>query len=207
VEELNQAERLRWERDRIERAKAGDRTAFADIYKAYAPPLFARVLLPKLGNRAAAEDALSETFRTAFERLAGFEPRDVSLYFWLARIASNKAMDLHRAKGTTGRALASFEELSRPLAEAPPDPGELLELRMDHTRVQAAVGVVLGRLNPRYRRAIELRFVEELDREAAAAAVGVKIGTFDVLLLRALRAFRKAWTEHVAEETHDEHRG
>lgn len=203
-EDLNQAERLRWEHGLVARAVAGDRAAFAELYRAYAPPLLARVLLPKLGNRAAAEDALSETFRTAFERLDGFEARGVSLYFWLARIAGNKALDLHRAKATTGRALASFEGLLSPLAEAPPDPSELLELRVDMVRLRAAVADVLGRLNERYRRAIELRFVEELPREACAAALGLKIGTFDVLLLRALRAFRKEWTDVVGEEApHD----
>jgi RNA polymerase sigma-70 factor (ECF subfamily) len=66
--------------------------------------------------------------------------------------------------------------------------------------VQKAVTSVLERLNARYRRAIELRFVEELPREECALALEVKIGTFDVLLLRALKAFRKEWTEVVGEK-------
>ncbi len=200
----NQPERLRWEQGVVESARAGSRGAFSELYRAYAPALLARVLLPKLGNREAAEDALAETFRVAFERLDGFESRDVSVYFWLARIATNKALDMHRAKATTGRALASFEGLLAPLCEPPPDPGELLELRSDTVRVREAVSSVLGRLNDRYRRAIELRFVEELPREDCAARMAVKIGTFDVLLLRALRAFRKEWTARVGEEmAHD----
>ena len=52
---------------------------------------------------------------------------------------------------------------------------------------------MLARLNPRYRRALELRFFEERSRQECAAALEVKLGTFDVLLLRALRAFRKEW--------------
>lgn len=199
-EDLNQEGRLRWERDLVDKARGGSRPAFAELYRAYAPALYARVLLPKLGNREAAEDALAETFRTAFERLDGFEARGVSLYFWLARIAANKALDLHRARATTGRALASFEELVVPLGEAPLDPGELFELRSDAVRVREAVARVLERLNPRYRKAIELRFVEELSREDCAARLEVKLGTFDVLVLRALKAFRKEWTELVSEE-------
>ncbi|HVW26270.1 MAG TPA: sigma-70 family RNA polymerase sigma factor [Polyangiaceae bacterium] len=199
-DELNRPERLRWEAERVERARSGDRTAFAELYRAYAPALFARVLLPKLGNREAAEDALAETFRAAFERLDAFEARGVSLFFWLSRIATNKALDMHRAKATTGRALASFESLTAPLGEAPLDPGELFELRGDALRVQSAVREALGRLNPRYRRAIELRFMEELPREACAAALDVKPGTFDVLLLRALRSFRKEWEAVVNRE-------
>jgi RNA polymerase sigma-70 factor, ECF subfamily len=205
AEDLNQAGRLRWEQGLIARARTGDREAFAEIYRAYAQAVFAKVLLPKLGNRDAAEDALAETFRTAFERLGGFESRDVSLYFWLSRIATNKALDMHRARATTGRALASFETLVAPLGEAPPDPAILLDLRADSERMKAGVKDVLERLNPRYRSAIELRFVEDLDREECAAALGVKLGTFDVLLLRALRSFRKEWTTRFGEEAaHDD---
>jgi RNA polymerase sigma-70 factor (ECF subfamily) len=195
VEDLNEPDRLRWERALVGRAKGGDQAAFAELYRVYAPLLFARVLVPKLGNREAAEDALSETFRPAFERLESFEPREVSLYFWLARIAANKAIDLHRAKRTTGRALSGFEDLAAAIADHPPNPGELFEMRADVMEIRAAVQVVLGRLNDRYRRAIELRFVEDLTREDCSRALDVKIGTFDVLLLRALRAFQKTWSE------------
>jgi len=203
VEDLNRADRLQWEHERIARARGGDQDAFAELYRAYAPAIFSRVLVPKLGNRAAAEDALSETFRTAYERLGTFEERGKSLYFWIARIATNKALDMHRARNTTGRALASFENLLAPLGEAPPDPGELLEARVDIVRVREAVQAVLSRINARYRQAIVLRFVEELTREDCAVRMEVKLGTFDVLLLRALRAFRKEWAETVGEEKAD----
>jgi RNA polymerase sigma-70 factor (ECF subfamily) len=199
VEDLNQPDQLRWEAPRLARARGGDRAAFSEIYRAYSARLFSRVLMPKLGDRAAAEDALSETFRTAFERLDDFEERGVSLYFWLARIAANKALDLHRARGATGRAISNFQVLLAPLVEAPPDPDALLELRTDHAELAGAVGAVLTRLNPRYRRAIELRIIDELPREDCAAALEVKVGTFDVLVLRALRAFKKEWTRSVPE--------
>jgi RNA polymerase sigma factor (sigma-70 family) len=203
VEDLNAAEELRLERRTIGRALEGDKAAFAELYRAHAPRIFARILMPKLGNREAAEDALAETFRTAFEKLDTFTDRGVSVYFWLARIAANKALDMHRAKGTTGRALASFESLVAPLCEGTPDPSELFDLRADIVSVRRAVSEVMGDLNERYRRAIELRFVEELPREECARVLGVKIGTFDVLLLRALRAFRKEWTLRVGKQTHE----
>jgi RNA polymerase sigma-70 factor (ECF subfamily) len=190
---LNEPSRLRWEQELVLRSTRGDRAAFAELYRAYAPVLFARVLVPKLGNREAAEDALAETFRTAFERLADFEPRGLSVYFWFSRIAANKAMDLHRARKTTGRALANFETMTEPLGERPLDPAALFEHRAGALRLREAVSAGLGSLNPRYREAIELRFLQDLPREECAARLGVKLGTFDVLLLRALRAFKKGW--------------
>lgn len=204
MEDLNASELLRLERQLVSRALEGDKAAFAELYRTFAPKVFARVLMPKLGNREAAEDALSETFRTAFEKLDTFTDRGVSVYFWFARIAANKALDMHRAKGTTGRALANFEALVGPLSEGTPDPSELLDLRTDIVSVRGAVADVLANLNERYRRAIELRFVEELSREECAVALDVKIGTFDVLLLRALRAFRREWSERVGERPHED---
>ena len=51
----------------------------------------------------------------------------------------------------------------------------------------------------RYRIAIELRLIQELPREDCAKRLGVTIGTFDVLLFRAVRAFRKQFRRARAE--------
>lgn len=183
---------LRWERRCLERFRAGDREAFAALYRAFAPRLYGQVLMPKLGNRQAAEDALSETFRTLLERADRVDVDDRSLFHWLARVAANKAIDMHRVKARTGRALSSFEGLLSPLRDAG-GPADELEARDTRAQAQQAVARVLPALNPRYRRAIELRFFEEQSRERCAELMEVKLGTFDVVLLRALRAFRKEW--------------
>ena len=191
---LEDAEWLGRERELLSRARAGDRAAFAEIYEAFARALYARVLMPRLGNAAAAEEALAETFHTALEKLADFDDRGRSVWFWLARIAANKATDQHRARARGGRALQSYARLVL-LDEAapPPEPRQAAELR-------AAVERVLGSIHARYRRAIELRFFEEQPREACARELQVQLGTFDVVLLRALRAFRAAWLE---DQKHD----
>ena len=51
---------LKQERGLISRAKRGDREAFGALYRAFAGALYRRVLLPKLQDPAAAEDALAE---------------------------------------------------------------------------------------------------------------------------------------------------
>jgi len=192
-DDLNSNKRLRWERRCLDRARRGDRQAFAELYEAYAGPLYSRVLMPRLGNPQAAEDALSETFRTLLEKIDRFEDKGVSIWFWLSRIAVNKATDMHRVKGRTSRALASFESLLAPLRHGPDNPGVAVEDRDERRRLAARVHTVLESINPRYRRAIELRFLEDRPRQDCADALDVKLGTFDVVLLRALRAFRKEW--------------
>jgi RNA polymerase sigma factor (sigma-70 family) len=198
---LDDSERRRWERLCVSRVTRGDAQAFGELYDAYSERLYRRVLYPMLGNKAATEDALAETFRAAFQRLPSYVPGDVSIYHWLAAIGRNKALDMHRARKVTGRALANFEALLEPLAPAPPSPEELFDRESQRLLLGRAVQDTLGQINARYRAAIALRFLEDRPREECASRLGVKLGTFDVLLLRALRAFRKRWEELQLEGT------
>jgi RNA polymerase sigma-70 factor (ECF subfamily) len=193
----NEPDNLAWERRQIAAARKGDRAAFAELYRRYAPELFRRVLMPRLGNRQAAEDALSETFRTFLERIDQYEDQGKSVWYWLARVAVNKATDMHRVKGRTHRALVSFKSLLDPLRKGPKGPDDEVEAEVEKERLGEAVKETMDRLNPRYRRAIELRFLEDRPRQECADELEVKLGTFDVLILRALRAFRKEWERSV----------
>jgi RNA polymerase sigma-70 factor (ECF subfamily) len=182
-----------WEARCLERARGGDAAALVELYRAFAPRLYREVLLPCLGHAAAAEDALSETFRALLERLDGFEPKDGGLWAWLATVARNKANDQHRKRARTGRAVVSLERLLVPAT--PSDPHSLIENRVERTELAEAVKAALERINPRYKRAIELRFFEDRAREDCAELLAVTPSTFDVLLCRALKSFRKEWTE------------
>jgi len=184
------------ERALLARARAGDGEAFGELYRAFAPRLYAQVLMPRLSDPAQAQDALAETFRVLLERLGDFREQGVSLFFWLARVAANQAMDRHRAAGRAQRAIANCTRLLLPLWGSDDGFDQAADPEAP-ARLQAAVRGVLQALNPRYQRAIELRFFQERSREDCAATLQVKIGTFDVLLLRALRAFRKGWEARV----------
>ena len=204
-EDLNSEAWLSRERELLTRARRGERDAVAALYRAFASRIYASVLMPRLGNPQAAEDALSETFRTALERLDTFDDHGVSIYFWLSRIAVNKATDMHRVKARTRRALTSFEDLLAPLRPSAPRPERELEAREHESHLRETVAAVLERINPRYRRAIALRFLEDKSRPQCAQEMDVKLGTFDVLLLRALRAFRTEWESIVGQAETREH--
>ena len=184
---------LEQERRLLGALRRGDRTAFSNLYRAFAQPLYARVLLPKLGDRQAAEDVLGETFRIMLEKLDQYEDRGGSIWSWLATVAANRARDVERERARRGQALRGFALLSAPLLDA--------QAAEDGVRLQAAVARVMDELNPRYRRALTLRFIEERPRVECAALLEVKVATFDVLLLRALRAFRERWQASVAAGT------
>jgi RNA polymerase sigma-70 factor (ECF subfamily) len=183
---------LAWERRCLDRMRRGQHTAFGELYRVFAPKLYREVLMPKLGHAQLAEDALADTFSSFLEHHAQLEVRDQSLMAWLARVATNKALDMHRKRASLLRSLASFESLIGPLTASPTTDGtyEDRELR-ELSALQVAR--TLEALNPRYRRALELRFFQDEPRERCAELLEVKLGTFDVLLLRALRAFRREW--------------
>lgn len=192
-------DRLEWELRCLEEVRRGDRRAFGELYAAFAPPLYTQVLLPRLGSPSAAEEALAETFRAAWEHVGSYRPQGGSLFGWLARIAVNKATDLHRERARTGKALASFESLIAPLRDGDRGTAAEAERRLDQRRLRAAVEEALSQLSPRYRLAIELRMLEGLPRAECARRMEISIGNFDVLLLRALRAFRGAWVARHGE--------
>jgi RNA polymerase sigma-70 factor (ECF subfamily) len=177
------------------RLRRGESAAWTELYRSHSARLYRAVLFPRLGQRAAAEDALAETFRVAIERIHQFEERDVDIYFWLARIAQNKAMDMHRHNAMKARKLVDLRGLLEPLGTAEPGADALLELATSGQEVRARIETTLDGINPRYKRAIVLRFFEEKGREECAELLEVKVATFDVVLLRALRAFRESWTQ------------
>ena len=189
-----------WELRCLSEIQRGDRRAFADLYAAFAGRLYAQVLLPRVGSPWAAEETLAETFRSALEHLGGYRPQGGSVFRWLATIALNKARDFHRERARAGKALASFESLVAPLREGERRGAADVERPLDQRRLQVVVGEVLAQLSPRYRRAIELRILQGLPRSDCAMRMEVTVGNFDVLLLRALRAFRQAWVERHGEQ-------
>jgi RNA polymerase sigma-70 factor (ECF subfamily) len=190
---LGAAERLAWERDMIAAHANGDRSAFEALYRAYASVLYSRVLLPLLKNATLAEDALADTFTRAHEKITSFRSTDRSLYFWLSRIARNCGLDLQRRAAMQQRATPTLRTHIEQLVISEPDPETALSLHSEAAYVGNRVSQVLTAIHPRYRRAIELRFFEEKTRDDCAVSLEVKIATFDVLLLRALRAFRQQW--------------
>ena len=182
---------LEAERALCERAGAGDRDALGSLLRTYGPRLFRAVLLPRLGSTALAEEALSLTYVKVVERFSQFSWQEVGVYPWLRVVALRVALDQLRARKR--ELLFEPEDIERELdgSERDARDAEALE-RHDLAVARSRVVEVLDRIHPRYREAIRLRILEEKSREEAALALGVSIGTFDVVLHRAMAAVRKA---------------
>ena len=178
------------ERAIVERAMNGDKRAFEQIYRHYAPILFSYVLVPMLGDRDDAHDCVRETFISAHKALPRYEWRGSSIYPWLKTLAKNKARDLFRASGRRQRLRGAFSHHIDVFGDR--EPATPMEEHVQRQALRKRIDGVLETLNPRYARVLRLRLLEDRSREDCAELLEVKIGTLDVLLFRAVRAFRKA---------------
>jgi RNA polymerase sigma-70 factor (ECF subfamily) len=178
---------LEEEQRQVEEAQAGNLDAMRPILERYAQPLYGTVILPRLGDVASAEDVLRDTLATAVEKIKRFTWQGKSIYPWLRQIAINKVYDVHR-QSKRSRRLADAMVHEVPVETAP------------ETHADAQL------IADRYRIAIDLRLVQELPREECAKRLGTTVGTFDVLLFRAVRAFRKHFgsREGAAGDPHGE---
>src|SRR4051812_26138657 len=167
------------------------------ILERYAAPLYGMVILPRLGDAASAEEVLREALATAVEKIRQFTWQGRSIYPWLRQIAINKVYDVHRQSKRSRRlADAMVHEVA---VESDPASHADAQLIADQERREHRLRIehTLQQLQERYRLAIELRLIQELSREDCAKHLGITIGTFDVVLFRAVRAFRKQFGERV----------
>jgi RNA polymerase sigma-70 factor (ECF subfamily) len=161
------------------------------IFERYANPLYASVILPRLGDAATGEDVLRDTFHTAIEKLDKFSWSGRSIYAWLRTIAINKVYDVHRK---SKRSMLLVDRMANELPkETAPEarPDAMLISAQEQTINRDRINETLTCISARYRLAIELRLIEELPREECADRMDVTTSTFDVVLYRAVRAFRK----------------
>ncbi len=174
----------------IRRLQQGDRSAVAVIYGWYGDLLFRQAILPRLPVTELAEDCLRDTFKTVLEKIDTWRDEERSIFFWLHRIAVNKAIDVHRRRRRDLN-LESAVRAEDPadVVQMPPAPDRQLEV--DDTR--RMVETSLGRMNERYASALRMRLLDERPREECASLLGVTVGNFDVILHRAAKAFRTVY--------------
>jgi RNA polymerase sigma-70 factor, ECF subfamily len=149
----------------IERAGAGDRSAFDKLYSRYSRPVFG-LALRRLGDRGRAEDAVQETFVSVWRSARTYKPERGPGAPWLYGIARNAIVDRSRSR-------------NEPAAEAPdeasPDAGP--DERAEQAWTQWQVHRALERLPEREREVIALAYWSELSQSEVAAMLGIPLGT------------------------------
>ncbi len=162
------------DRSILQRAKAGDPAAFRLLYEHCAEGVY-RFLHRMLGDAAAAEDALQETFLRVLGALRRFDPDGPApLASWILTIARRVALS-REVSGQRARRRDQVVFEAAP-ANAPPDEtGELRQALQD----------ALAALPPEQRSVFVLREGQALSYEEIAAIEAVDLGTVKSRLHRA----------------------
>lgn len=156
----------------VERARAGDASAFEDLYRRFARSVHS-VLLARL-SPGEAEELTQEVFLAAHRRLDGLrEP--AALGPWLHAMARNLATDRLRARGRRPRE----EPLTEQAGRAGPD-GELRERVFRH----------IQELPEAYRETLLMRLADGLTGPEIADVTGMTAASVRVNLCRGMELLR-----------------
>ena len=160
------------ERPLVEAARR-DPARFADLYERNFERVYAYVAR-RVGDRAQAEDIVSEVFQHALEKLKTFEWRGVPFCAWLYRIAANAITDRYHDK-------------SREAALPEDEPEAAVQEEVEQ---RALLSELVNSLPPEQRRVVVARFVEQRSIKEIARAMQRSEGAIKQLQFRALQNLR-----------------
>lgn len=175
--------------DLLARARAGDGRAFEELARGAEAPLY-RHVLRVVGSASDAEDVVQDALVSAWRSLSAFQGG--SFRAWIFRIATNRAIDLVRARRRRGELpLEPPDDQEAEWAEpASGDPGPL-ELA-SRSETLAAVEQALAGIPVEQRAAVLLRDLEGFAYEEIALIAAVEVGTVKSRIHRGRLAVRNA---------------
>ena len=175
----------------IAKILAGDSQLFHELIRPYEHRVYV-MALSFLHNEADAEDAAQEAFLKAFRNLSSFRG-EAKFGTWLVSITLNEARSRIRSRNTIK--MESLDEpaddqghispaLLRDWKEIPSEALERKEIRLLLQQAITALPLI-------YREVFQLRDIEQLSVNEAAAALGISIAAVKVRLHRARMMLQK----------------
>jgi RNA polymerase sigma-70 factor (ECF subfamily) len=175
--------------------ECGFQGAFRGLYDQFKDRVY-NVCYRITANPSDALDASQETFGVVFRKIQDFR-FESKFSSWVYRIAVNASIDLKRrsqlragtSDGAAGRTNANdlAQELTEDEAQAPMAVASRHELEFEIERA-------IGRLSPKMRAIVVLRYIEELSYEDISETLSISIGTVKSRLARAHAALDRELT-------------
>src|SRR6266542_5994722 len=104
----------------VAQAARGNNAALEALYDRYASTVLG-LTLKIVGDRAAAEDVLQETFWRVWKSADTYQPQRGSFTSWLFRIARNLAIDVYRRRNVRPQAIVETVD-TEPMLDQLADP-------------------------------------------------------------------------------------
>jgi RNA polymerase sigma-70 factor, ECF subfamily len=167
----------------LQRCAAQDSAALQTLYARAAPQLLA-ILIRMLRTRAAAEDALQDTFVRIWQQAGQFDCIKGRALSWMVAIARNRAIDMQRsARPTVLLDAAELRGVESLRIDGPADNTEF-------STAQAALRRCLGLLAAAQRQCLSLAYQQGLTQEKIAQAIGQPLGTVKSWVRRGLQSLK-----------------
>jgi RNA polymerase sigma-70 factor (ECF subfamily) len=144
-------------------------------------------LLSRCRDAQVAEDLSADTFLAAVSGLRRGTVPELTVA-WLVAVARNKLVDHWRRQEREERKLRLVHDEDDGAASAKDDWDDRLDASVAHG--------ILGELGAHHRSALSLRYLDGLSVPEVADALGRTVHATEALLVRARRAFRRAYDEN-----------
>jgi len=181
----------------VERAKAGDDSAFEQLIRQYDRQVF-RIARHITQNKEDAEDIVQDAFLKAYQKLHQFQGNS-KFSTWLVRIAVNESL-MRLRKRRNSKTVSMDDDVQteegsvpRDFADWGPDP----EQQYKQTELREILQKTIAGLSPGFRSVFTLRDVENLSTEETAQALGLSVPAVKSRLLRARLQLRDRLTRYM----------
>jgi RNA polymerase sigma-70 factor (ECF subfamily) len=172
-------------------AAACDSSAFADLYRIYAPQML-RYVSSHVPVPEEAEDLTNTIFEKAFAAISRYDPYPAQFSTWLYTIAQNTLIDHYRRKR-----LPQADD-SESLLLTVTDPNEDPEARLIADERRRCLYRAIMQLTPEQRQVLGCRFFFNLPFQEVAQAMGKTEGAVKALQTRALTRLRRQLASDLA---------
>ncbi len=164
--------------DLLQACMNGDRDAMRDLYLMNQRQVFSVAMNFFGGNREMAEDITQKVFVKLLTRI-DFRG-EAEFTTWLYRLTVNACTD-------EARKMNRFVDLTGLFGLGGPLASEVQQLMAERDEVSNLVSLEVGRLRPKYRVPVVLKYVEGLSYEEIARVMGCSAGTVASRLNRGLK--------------------
>ncbi len=166
----------------VQRARQGDRQAFAALYEEHFDRIYRYIAL-RIEDRMEAEDMTQQVFLKALQSIHSYSMKGVPFSSWLYRIAHNQMVD--HIRKVKARATFILDDEDRTAGEGNPE--SMVERSFDIERLLKAV----KHLTDAQREVVSLRFVAEQPIAEVARIMGKSEGAIKSLQHSAIEALRR----------------
>ncbi|MCB0652225.1 MAG: RNA polymerase sigma factor [Saprospiraceae bacterium] len=168
----------------VTRIKAGDKSAFAELYDKYAPALYG-VVSKIVRSEEIGRDVMQDAFVKIWKHIHSFNPEKGSIFTWMLNISRNTAIDKLRKLKKEG-----IVEIPNPDSDVGIGKAQQTSIKINNIGLRELV----EKLPPEQKLMVDYIYFNGYTQQEVAEALGIPLGTVKTRIRTAVLALRKVFT-------------